>query len=283
MNLIKKVSLNGTTLVNYSYLADGTGLEYRGSLQDQANRYRYNGKEEQSLFGSAYSDYGARQYSASTGRWLSMDPLSENYYSVSPYTFCANNPVNFVDPDGRRLYFVKDSSYEFKQKFMQTLVYMIFKGTAENLLRLHLTDREYYICKADRSKENRFEVKDGIRIIYWDPNHIVGKPEGIWRSPATTLAHEAAHAARYEDSISNGTVNQYILKTQDHTDPQYDTIEDKEVITTIEQEVARKHGEIEGDQVTRTDHRGSQLPGDVINKDPWEIQKIISEHNKLLR
>lgn len=55
------------------------------------------------------------------------------------------------------------------------------------------------------------------------------------------------------------------------------------MITTIEQEVARKHGEIEGDQVTRTDHSGSQLPGDVINKDPWEIQKIISEHNKLLR
>jgi RHS repeat-associated protein len=108
LNLIKKVSLNGTTLVNYSYLAEGTGLEYRGSLQDQANRYRYNGKEEQSLFGFAYSDYGARQYSASTGRWLSMDPLSEKYYSVSPYTFCANNPVNFVDLDGR--YFDKSNA-----------------------------------------------------------------------------------------------------------------------------------------------------------------------------
>ena len=67
---------------------------------DQSNRYRYNGKEEQATFGTPYYDYGARQYSSASGRWLAVDPLAEKYYGISPYAFCNNNPVNFVDPDG---------------------------------------------------------------------------------------------------------------------------------------------------------------------------------------
>ena len=37
-------------------------------------------------------------------RWATPDPLADKYYSTSPYAFCNNNPVNFVDPDGRRWY-----------------------------------------------------------------------------------------------------------------------------------------------------------------------------------
>ena len=48
-------------------------------------------------------DHAARQYNPVTGRWDRMDPLSEKYYSTSPYVYCANNPVRFIDPDGRAL------------------------------------------------------------------------------------------------------------------------------------------------------------------------------------
>ena len=47
-------------------------------------------------------DYGARLYSVVTGRWLSQDPLGEEYYWLSPYSYCAGNPVDFVDPDGEK-------------------------------------------------------------------------------------------------------------------------------------------------------------------------------------
>lgn len=48
-------------------------------------------------------DYGARLYDSPLGRWHVMDPLCEKYYSVSPYAYCLNNPVKFVDPDGRKI------------------------------------------------------------------------------------------------------------------------------------------------------------------------------------
>ena len=83
------------------YLPFGTRIDLDSLAYDHSNRYRYNGKEEQATFGTPYYDYGARQYSSASARWLAVDPLAEKYYSYSPYAFCNNNPVNFVDPDGR--------------------------------------------------------------------------------------------------------------------------------------------------------------------------------------
>ena len=66
-------------------------------------RDAYTGKESQDPdFSTGYTDFGARQYSPTLRRWMTPDPLSEKYYGISPYAFCNNNPVNFVDPDGKR-------------------------------------------------------------------------------------------------------------------------------------------------------------------------------------
>ena len=65
------------------------------------NRYHYNGKENQEFFDLPYLDYGARLYDPHICRWLSIDPMAEIYYPISPYVYCANNPVNLIDPDGR--------------------------------------------------------------------------------------------------------------------------------------------------------------------------------------
>jgi len=49
-------------------------------------------------------DYSARQYDATIGQFTSMDPLCEKYYHISPYAYCAGNPINATDPDGRDWY-----------------------------------------------------------------------------------------------------------------------------------------------------------------------------------
>jgi len=46
-------------------------------------------------------DYGARGYYAAMGRFTSVDPLAEKYYSISPYAYCNNNPVNYIDKNGK--------------------------------------------------------------------------------------------------------------------------------------------------------------------------------------
>ena len=53
------------------------------------------------MLGLDWMDYGARWYDPTLPRWTTMDPLCEEYYDVSPYTFCLVNPVNTIDRDGR--------------------------------------------------------------------------------------------------------------------------------------------------------------------------------------
>ncbi|MCQ2375114.1 MAG: hypothetical protein MJ069_04350 [Salinivirgaceae bacterium] len=70
-------------------------------MKTTTNRYRYNSKEQ--LTEVEAIDYGARQYSTELCRWLQVDPLAEKYKSLSSYNFCANNPLKFVDVDGREV------------------------------------------------------------------------------------------------------------------------------------------------------------------------------------
>lgn len=63
--------------------------------------YLFNGKELDEETGLYY--YGARYLNPTNGMWLSVDPLFEKYAGMSPYNYCAGNPVKLVDPDGRSL------------------------------------------------------------------------------------------------------------------------------------------------------------------------------------
>ena len=46
-------------------------------------------------------DFGARIYDSRLGKWLSLDPLQSKYPFASPYNFVSNNPIKFIDVDGR--------------------------------------------------------------------------------------------------------------------------------------------------------------------------------------
>lgn len=65
-----------------------------------AQKIKYSGKEFQDELEFDVYDFGARNYDPALGRWFNIDPLAENRYKNSPYMYCNNNPIIFVDPDG---------------------------------------------------------------------------------------------------------------------------------------------------------------------------------------
>ena len=85
-------------------LKEADNSRFAPQVVASAYNYKYNGKELQDELGLDWYDYGARNYRADTGNWGVIDPLAEKYLSWSPYSYVFNNPVRFIDSDGRAVY-----------------------------------------------------------------------------------------------------------------------------------------------------------------------------------
>ena len=59
------------------------------------NRWLFSGKESQSILNASIPllDFGVRMYNPAIARWTAADPLSEKYYGISPYGYCAITTV----------------------------------------------------------------------------------------------------------------------------------------------------------------------------------------------
>jgi len=90
---VQKTQYYPSGLPMAAVLADSVGKQQR----------KYNGKELVEMHGYDTYDYGARGYYAAIGGWTSVDPLAEKYYSISPYAYCAGNPIRYVDIKGQYL------------------------------------------------------------------------------------------------------------------------------------------------------------------------------------
>ncbi|MBR5988493.1 MAG: hypothetical protein IK003_03055 [Prevotella sp.] len=74
-------------------------------LSPNFQQYKYNGKEFDNMYSLNTYDYGARQHYPVLARWDRIDPLCEKYYGISPYAYCANNPVNNIDLHGDSIFY----------------------------------------------------------------------------------------------------------------------------------------------------------------------------------
>lgn len=65
-----------------------------------AQKFGFGGKELNEELGLEWHDFGSRNYDASLGRWMNLDPLAEKMGRHSPYNYAFNNPINWINPDG---------------------------------------------------------------------------------------------------------------------------------------------------------------------------------------
>ncbi len=79
------------------------------------SRYTFSAKEKDVETG--YSYFGARYYTSDLSIWLSVDPMSDKYPSLTPYNYCANNPVILVDPDGEDVWIPNEEDAAFINRF----------------------------------------------------------------------------------------------------------------------------------------------------------------------
>ena len=104
----KVVDSNNNTKETINYYPFGSEMRMQDPAQmagDSWQPYRFTGKELDKQNGLNWYDFGARLFDvAGVPMWTSVDPLAEKYYPFTPYSYCAGDPVNKFDPDGRDWY-----------------------------------------------------------------------------------------------------------------------------------------------------------------------------------
>ncbi|MCD6100142.1 MAG: DNRLRE domain-containing protein, partial [Candidatus Marinimicrobia bacterium] len=88
------VDEDGDVVESYDYYPFGLASRTSGG----STIYKFTEKELDNETDFYY--FGARYYDPEVGRWLSVDPLAEKNYWLSPYVYCRNNPISRIDPDG---------------------------------------------------------------------------------------------------------------------------------------------------------------------------------------
>ena len=213
------ISQSGTVEETNHYYPFGGVFASAGSIQP----YKYNGKEFDNKKGLNWYDYGARHYDAALGRFTTNDRFAEKYYSMSPYQYGANNPVNNIDVNGDtivvnpnpnglidnvRMFFGFDTKYQKDVKADLQQLKKDDKEIGEMIIELEKSKNVHSITRTKRGKSNssgfdREKAKKDIpqgSIINYDPD-VKTDINGNHRTPRIGLSHELQHSSDVDKGI----------------------------------------------------------------------------------
>ncbi|MDI9576486.1 MAG: RHS repeat-associated core domain-containing protein, partial [Bacteroidota bacterium] len=91
-------NIGGYVVQHLQYLPYGELFVSQRNTEEFDSRYKFTAKELDNE--TSYTYFEARYYDSELSGWLSVDPMSDKYPSLSPYCYTADNPVVLVDPNG---------------------------------------------------------------------------------------------------------------------------------------------------------------------------------------
>lgn len=175
-----------------------------------------------------------------------MDSLAEKYYSISPYVYCVNNPVKYIDPDERKVEFGPGTSDIYKKQFAVAVKYLNETNNGGMLKELQDSKNTYYIENGNTGSYNPI-----TKTIQWNPIEAIMTTNGYEMSPTEVLNHEIDHANQNDKNPEKQN------QDKEPDGSSYVNKEEKRVITGSEQKTAKNMGKLKKGEVTRTDHEGT--------------------------
>jgi RHS repeat-associated protein len=178
------------------------------------NRFKYNGKELNEEFGLGWYSYGAREYMADIGRWNGVDPLADKYQAFSPYSYVINNPIIFIDPDGRDIIIGNNRS-----KALFNLAQIA--ATSEGKKRVDRLINSSFDYKTKSVFWTRDSGYDGLgkqgdrRTIYFVGTSFKRDMEGGANSSAYIMGHEIDHAYMHDVTGLSGEESRELIKRRE--------------------------------------------------------------------
>ena len=148
------------------------GMEMPGrKYNPQGYRYGFNGKEndrsgEWGL--GLVQDYEARIYSPALGKWLSTDPLEAKYPMYSPYVGMGDNPMVFIDADGKEI--IIAGSPEFKAKAFEAVQALtndklIMLESGKVILEINQTKNDVVALTGNPIDKATMDLKNGTELV----------------------------------------------------------------------------------------------------------------------
>jgi RHS repeat-associated protein len=146
--------------------------------------------------------FGARDYDASVGRWTCKDPIGFKGESFNIYGYCSNDPINYYDDSGLKLWYANANALE---QFGNNIKEMMKSCKGRKLLK-RLNDSPM-IYKIHATNEGYSHTNRALTDVYIDPNFhpIINTTAGDQLASTTRqLAHELGHLTGVKDTPDPG-------------------------------------------------------------------------------
>ena len=245
---------------------DGAGLVVErndyypyGMLMDGVSKsvqpYKFGGKELDRIGGINHYDFHARQLQLPIPHFYQQDPYADKYPHLSPYLYCAANPLRYTDPSG--MIVINNNGKNFNRRLGEVRKY-IGQPFKDIYARLQTDqNRTYFIVDYNGANElklelNKVKVEDGGKTVYicisLDHVYQFGEEENKKEiSPALIILHELGHADAIRDDI-----NAYTNRINNKQYKGYSSEEEERNIVGVEKPAA----ELLGEPVRETDTLG---------------------------